>query len=115
VGRRRQGGDALSERLHEFFPDGAVDALRAEIDTRVQAALTERTLLTVAEYAARSGLTQKAVRHRLERGQLQHVRHGERLLIPVSSSAGSFGEQPMASPRGVHDERSQGRVQPTAA
>jgi excisionase family DNA binding protein len=53
------------------------------IEERVDRHRNERALLTVAEYASRTGLTERAVRARTERGQLPTVKLGRSVFIKV--------------------------------
>jgi RNA-binding protein YhbY len=70
--------------LADFFPAGAVDAINAHVEAEVRRQLDDRRLVTIKEFARASGLSEKAVRRRAERRQLQTVRVGGRLLIPLT-------------------------------
>jgi len=63
------------------------DDARAELESfirdEVERLFGDRVLLSVDEFAAKSGLTPKAIYHRVERKQLQTVRQGGRILIPM--------------------------------
>ena len=76
--------DALGPELIALIRAEAAQAARAEVAAEVERILNTRALLTVAEFATRSGLSQHAVRHRIDRGQLQHVRNGGRILVPAT-------------------------------
>ena len=67
--------------------DFLTEQIRAELATfvrsEIERVLSERALLTVEEFAAMSGLSVKSIYHRVERGQLQHIRYGARVFIPA--------------------------------
>ena len=65
------------ERLLASLAPELVVAIEALIDERVrklQLEQQQRPLLTVAEFAARSGRSEKGIRRAIERGQLEPVR-----------------------------------------
>ena len=68
----------------DFLSEESRRELEELVRAEVERAFGERVLLSVEEFAAKSGLSTKAIYHRCERGQLQHVRNGSRLLIPAS-------------------------------
>jgi excisionase family DNA binding protein len=82
------------------WPDGLLDELAAHLAThprlqalvqsRIEQALAERqrsgaTWLTLGEAAERLGCTPDAVRMRINRGRLEHRRHGRRLYVSAAS------------------------------
>jgi excisionase family DNA binding protein len=82
------------------WPDGMLDELadqlathprfEALVQSRVEEALATReqrgrVWLTLAEAAERLGCTPDAVRMRINRGRLEHRRHGRRLYVSSSS------------------------------
>ena len=64
------------------------DEARAELEAFIRAEVErlfgERVLLTVEQFSVKSGLSQKAIYHRVERRQIQFVRNGGRILIPAT-------------------------------
>jgi excisionase family DNA binding protein len=64
--------------------------LEALVQARVEEALAERehggrAWLTLTEAAQRLGCTPDAVRMRINRGRLEHRRHGRRLYVSAAS------------------------------
>ena len=74
--------------LGAYLPQGAVDAITALVSSEVERQLGDRRLVTIREFAHKAGLTEKAIRRRVERGQLQVVRVGARLLVPLTELDG---------------------------
>jgi hypothetical protein len=74
----------FSPELIALIREEAAQAARAEVAAEVERILNTRALLTIAEFSTRSGLSQHAVRHRIDRGQLQYVRNGGRILVPAT-------------------------------
>jgi excisionase family DNA binding protein len=75
--------------LLDSFSDDARAELEAFIAAEVERQLRERALLTVDEAAAKIGLTPKAVRHKISRGQIAAIKVGGRVLIPLSELTGA--------------------------
>jgi excisionase family DNA binding protein len=86
--------------MRSGWPDGLLDELadqlaahpRVEelVKARVEQALAElaqprRVWLTLAEAAERLGCSPDAVRMRINRGRLEHRRHGRRLYVSAAS------------------------------
>ena len=75
------------QRLQLSLSRGTVAAIEQLIDERVRdldeerRRIEQRPLLTVAEFARRSGRSEKAVRRLVEKGQLTPVREDGRVLL----------------------------------
>jgi hypothetical protein len=74
--------------LGEYLPQGAVDAITALVSSEVERQLGDRRLVTIREFAHASGLSEKAIRHKVSRRQVQSVRVGGRLLVPLTELDG---------------------------
>jgi len=74
--------------LADYFAPDAATAIATFVAGEVERQLGDRRLVTIREFARLSGLTEKAVRHRCERQQLQTVRVGGRLLVPLTELGG---------------------------
>jgi excisionase family DNA binding protein len=90
----------LEDRVNGTWPDGLIDELAAQlaahprlkelVRARVEEALAGhfqpgRVWLTLSEAAERLGCTPDAVRMRINRGRLEHRRHGRRLYVSADS------------------------------
>jgi excisionase family DNA binding protein len=73
------------ERLGRIFGPDTLELLAAFVRRRVEDALarrdTERRWLSVAAAADYLGLSEKAIRRRIERGSITYTRHGSRILV----------------------------------
>jgi excisionase family DNA binding protein len=79
------GGVSARERLGRIFGPDTLELLGTFIGERIEEVLSrrdhERRWLPVGAAAEYLGMSEKAVRRRIERGTITYTRHGSRILV----------------------------------
>jgi excisionase family DNA binding protein len=85
------------ERLGRIFGPDTLELLAAFVRRRVEEVLAhrdaERRWLSVTAAADYLGMSEKAVRRRIERGQIAYTRQGSRILIDRRALDAELGGQ----------------------